>query len=61
VVLTSDDFVRARKAMTTSNRQFNRLDSILVESVCAVCRADRTSPGARHTHYGQQREGEVCG
>jgi cell division protease FtsH len=33
VVLTSDDFARAREAMTTSNRQFNRLDSILVESV----------------------------
>ena len=33
VLLTSGDFDKALKAMTKSNRQFDRLDSVLVESV----------------------------
>lgn len=33
VTLTNEDFDRAHKSLTSSNRQFNRLDSVLVESV----------------------------
>jgi hypothetical protein len=33
VLLTDQDFDRAFKALTRSNRQFDRLDSVLVESV----------------------------
>jgi ATP-dependent metalloprotease FtsH len=33
VAITNDDFDRAREEMTKSNRLFNRLDSVLVESV----------------------------